>query len=48
MAEDVVRMEEIGNAYISFNYMNCVFSKIMCQEIGTHETVSRKKALHVY
>ena len=43
MAEDVVGMEEIGSAYINFNYTNFVFSKIMCREIRTYETVSRKR-----
>ena len=30
MAEDAVRMEEIGNAYINFNCMNQVFKKKLC------------------
>jgi hypothetical protein len=42
MAEDAVRMEEIGNAFINFNYLNYL-KKIMCQEVRTHETVSLKR-----
>lgn len=33
MAEDAVRMEEIGNAFINFNYLN-YFKKLCVRKSG--------------